>query len=121
MTKVEYLNRKNEIVFDATGVVLTPNDQICEDGEGVELEYFETAQNYLHSTICPYCITRKNEDKGYCDCSDCPMALAGNACSNYGSTWEIATELWRDKSTKEDQQKMKALVEQYNRELKESE
>ena len=71
MTIVEYIKRKNQIIFDETGLVLVPEDQI------VEVELFNQLSIDSDATACPYCQIYMK----VC-CYGCPMAIAGNRCGD---------------------------------------
>lgn len=113
MTVVEFITRKNKIIFDKLGVILVPEDQIIEC-EQIKLDICNA------SYACPYChIYAFNFE-----CRGCPMANAGNACSDSHSSWRA----FYDKANKAkkitrighwyiEQPELVALYDQYNSEL----
>jgi len=130
MTTIEFLKRKNKIVFDVTGVQLVPDNQLidlpyiklssdfCEEEDGLDLS--------LHAKICPYCETYREKPDGTkytrIDCTKCIMEHKGNGCfmgetdSGLDSTWNQCYNLWDDDATKEDVLKLIDLVNTYNKE-----
>ncbi len=112
MTTKDFLIKKNKIVFEVTGVVLVPLDQI-EEVEFRELESFFTTT--LCGDICPYCLIYYSQ-MGALRCSGCPMAKKGNLCRTGGSTWKRASTLWSEKSKLKDHAKLNKLIRKYNKE-----
>lgn len=104
MTTVEFINKKNKILFDLTGIMLVPEDQIqeCE-----QKELFSCNDVYC----CPYCQVYYNYN-----CKGCPMHKAGNGCED-GSTYDQV--FYRLDASICSIREIKELVEQYNIELKE--
>jgi len=78
MTVVEFIKEKNRIIYEETGLVLVPEDQIKECRQ-------LTLDITVSDTSCPYCLAYSN------NCDKCPMGKAGNVCDNYGSTWSRVT------------------------------
>lgn len=68
MRVVDYIRKKNALVFKATGLVLVPEEQIVE----VEKWKLKVGSD---ATICPYCMVYFRDD-----CKGCPMFEAGNKC-----------------------------------------
>ena len=130
MTTLEFLKRKNEIVFAVTGVQLIPDDQL------IDLPYIKLSSDYyeeedglelsLHAKICPYCETYREKPNGTeytrIDCTKCIMQIKGNGCfmgetdSGLDSTWVQCYDEWDNKSTKADILKLIDLVQTYNKE-----
>jgi hypothetical protein len=79
MTVEEYIRKKNEILYDITGITLVPEDQIIDiDPMKLSIE--------SDSKACPYCIEYLFK---YESCKSCPMFLAGNECVvNDNNTYE---------------------------------
>ena len=122
MTSKQFLIEKNKIVFDVTGLVLIPDDQIIEH-PFVRLLELELDEMGLTTQICTYCMTyldNKNDDGSddYEPCEECPMFEAENYCSSddYDSTWFLASVSWDEKATISDHQKLQDLVIKYNKE-----
>ena len=109
MSVIEFLNKKNKIVFDVTKLILIPEDQI-EEVKKVKLIIDPDNKedlDSLHTNICPYCIIYK--------CNDCPMNMAGNCClGNMDSTWYEANSVWMDKAIKKDKDRLSKLINEYN-------
>ena len=112
MTEIEYIKRKNAMIFKHTGVTLVPPDQI-EDCEQKPLSIEGDAY------ACPYC-------KAYYlptgNCEGCPMAKAGNECdisdnNTYNQVRDavITSRIISKAAPWHDE--LKELIEQYNREL----
>ena len=76
MTVVEFLQRKNEIIRDATGISLVPDNQI----QKYEHDGFLSMKNDQYA--CPYCDMFFSNN-----CIGCPMDTAGNNCTNEYSTY----------------------------------
>ena len=110
MTTKDFLIKKNKIVFDVTGVVLVPPNQI-EEVEFRELRSYFAED--LSAYICPYCHIYY---EGVLRCSGCPMAEKGNLCEIEGSTWQRASTLWLEKSKGRDRKKLSKLIKKYNKE-----
>ena len=105
MTTTELINKKNQIVFNVTGKMLVPVDQIVE----VKVVRLEPHFN-IRSDNCTYC--ELFLDNG---CKDCPMALAENECvKDVNNTYDICNRLWNQKVTQEDEQKLYDLIVEYN-------
>lgn len=106
MTVIEYINRKNTILFNKTGIQLIPDDQI------VECKQVRLTKTTFASDMCPYC-------KVYIDCMECPMKLAGNQCGTVTDTWSIMLRIYEGLATNSfvDDIELVELVDQYNREL----
>jgi len=108
MTTTELMKRKNKIVFDVTYEILVPLDQIVEVN-AVRLK----PRCHLYASNCIYCELFKNDY-----CRDCPMAIAGNMClDNVNSTYKICNELWNEKATQDDKDKLYNLIVEYDTEL----
>ena len=114
MNDVEFIKRKNAIVFSVTGEVLVPESQIENVGNTKKMngplaslrEIPDTTM--LHAGICPYC-------KVFNDCDGCPMYEAENWCNgSTPNTWKIANKKWMELSTKSDQTKLLNLINEYN-------
>jgi len=130
MTTIEFLTRKNEIVFAVTGVQLVPDNQL------IDLPYIKLSSDYyeeeddlelsLHAKICPYCETYRDKPNANMyakiNCTKCIMQIKGNGCfmgetdSGLDSTWVQCHETWDDKATKDDILKLIDLVNTYNKE-----
>lgn len=74
MKPTTFTHKKNQILFDLTGIILVPEDQI-EDCEVKEL--FSDSDDLC----CPYCRVYLANN-----CVNCPMAVAGNRCSMHTSS-----------------------------------
>jgi len=108
MTTTELINKKNQIVFNVTGKMLVPVDQIVEV-EAIRLE----PMLHLSGSSCIYCEVFRS------GCSNCPMAMAGNECiKDENNTFEVCAKLWKEKATKEDKEKLYDLIVEYNTALK---
>jgi hypothetical protein len=109
MTALEYMKKKNKLVFKVTGKVLIPKDQLVDVEFSDEFE----PEEWLNATNCPYCNLHES-------CETCPMALAGNQCrkmDDYGNplknTFSTANEAWLEKSTEKTRQKLYRLGVKY--------
>ncbi len=112
MTTKRFLKKKNKIVKRVTGLLLVPKDQIV-DRPNVLLNN-DSKGLVLSSDVCPYCVDRYTSTM--IECSDCPMALAGNSCQgNPDSTWYKANTLWKASVTEEDRDELIKLIKKYNR------
>ena len=86
MSITQYLKRKNDLIYEQTGIILTPDDQIVE----VEKRILGISSDM---DACPYCVAfyvsgALEEDK----CTGCPMQEAGNGClTTDDSTYEKIT------------------------------
>ena len=88
MKVTKFIKRKNKIIYNLTGIILVPEDQIVEvpkhklniaGGEG----------------SCPYCLVYIDD----IDCEDCPMAKANNECTRTeNNTWDQLIE-WVEDNT----------------------
>ena len=110
MTIVEYIIRKNKIIFEETGVVLVPEGQIVETP-------MVTSPLAMTSDgdFCPYCEVF-GQDMDY-DCEGCPMYEADNYCNDSDSSWkEVKESLWVNSIflSKKLHPKLKKLVEEFN-------
>ena len=74
MSPLDYMKKKNKILFDITGKWLIPKDQLMN----VEARKL----GYKDSDICPYCLLYLEDG-----CKECPMCKAGNRCVFYSSTY----------------------------------
>ncbi len=72
MKVIDFLKKKNKLVFKATGIVLIPEDQLI-DLVPRRLDFRTDA------TICPYCVEFIDDI-----CDDCPMSKASNKCTEFG-------------------------------------
>ena len=108
----EYIAKKQKLL-EAAGVttILVPEDQIDDSVEQVALSLLDD------SSICPYCQVFVNHNW---DCDGCPMYEADNECNaDYFNTYSKV----RDERKGLPLTKVLGideLVEQYNKELKES-
>lgn len=110
----QFIKKKNKLVKKVTGKILVPKNQIVNEPKTTHLTAYSTYSTYLDSSNCPYCAER-TQPYTYTDCSTCPMALAGNICSNNpDSTWIRAATKWADKSTEKDHKKLIKLIKRYN-------
>lgn len=118
MTTKEFIQKKNRIVKDATGVLLVPENQIIDEPR---VQLMECGVSALHGGLCPYCCLRKeNIEPGMTriSCETCPMALANNKCE-YNvkkSTWDRANDIWEKEATAKDKQDLLNLIKEYNKE-----
>ena len=80
MLVIEFIARKNKIIFDACGVTLVPQEQIKE----IPKNKLGTSGD---SDACPYC-----REFLILKCVGCPMMEAGNHCGDDGSTWVLVRE-----------------------------
>ena len=120
MSVVEFLRRKNEIVKEVTGTIIVPENQIKEIPEDKRepLGYcnVEDISEYkaLASKLCPYCLAYLDSN-----CEGCPMLEAGNYCNEEGgrSTWWVADDLWVEKATEKDWEKLRDLVVEYDKQF----
>ena len=71
MTIREYIERKNALTLEQTGIVLVPDDQI------IDMEPMRLSFKNRDAGACPYCIKWIGFPN---DCKGCPMQLAGNEC-----------------------------------------
>ena len=111
MTVTEFMQKKNEILRDITGLTLVPEEQIVE----VPKTMLNTDSTDIgNGDICPYC-------RIFMNCNGCPMDIAGNNCDiSDNSTYEaVATEYNSLRGTYSfyEEPMIKVLVEQYNKEL----
>ena len=82
MTVVDFIERKNELVFEATGYTLVPSDQI------VEVVKMPLNLGTSDAEICPYCALYIEEDFERDACEGCPMEKAANRCGvDTGNTY----------------------------------
>ena len=82
MTVRRFFELKNELVFDAVGITLVPEDQI------VDMDPVPLVGGDSDADICPYCVLYLEEEFGRRSCEECPMETAGNRCgNNSGSTY----------------------------------
>jgi hypothetical protein len=74
----EYIEEKNRIVKEATGLVLVPEDQIVD----IPVSAVGEMSVIGDMSCCPYC-------QVYSCCQECPMGVVGNYCerSNENSTY----------------------------------
>ena len=124
MTTLEYMERKNKIVFDFTGIVLIPKDQLEDVKEmyGIKLVRQRTRSVITDADICPYCIA-------YDKCINCPMSLANNKCGNdyanntYHEVMCALKEVWPTKEhvSIKDIPGILGLVKEYNTSIDEKE
>ena len=127
MTPMEYTIRKNAILFDLTGVVLVPANQI-KDVEPIKMQE-ETKPNRINDgKICPYCLVYLsfgNEPEKETSCEDCPMGKANNRCDedkddNEG-TYMHVRHILRSKgliiSSIGELLEIQALVKEYNQQF----
>lgn len=107
-----------EIYFDLTGIILVPEDQM------LEVTQFPLSMDSVY-TVCPYCIAfwyKHRYDENRTGCEECPLYKAGNGCNNIVSSYNKAARILsnRGMSMLEGHEKvdeLKALIEQYNKEL----
>ena len=102
MTTIQYIQAKNKILFDLSGITLVPESQMME---------IPITRLYLDSdsSCCTYC-------RHFVNCVGCPMYLAGNDCDANHSTYNQV----RDKLKILELRHIPAihdLVNQYNEEL----
>lgn len=76
---IEYLRAKNEIIYEATGIVLVPEEQIKEVDCRVPLSTIYDVYT------CPYCIKNIHEEELRCE--ECIMEKSGNGCLQADSTY----------------------------------
>jgi len=88
---VKYLEVKNRILFDATGLTLTPDNAIKEEYTRRELKTILRDISMEHDgAMCPYChlYYDKYDTYDYDKCSnDCPLVIADNHCSSTDSNY----------------------------------
>lgn len=72
MRVIDFIKKKNKLVFDETGVILVPEDQI------IDLVPRKLSM-HTDSSMCPYCNEFLYDDRG--ECYDCPMNKAFNKCT----------------------------------------
>ncbi|MFA7029976.1 MAG: hypothetical protein WC179_06885 [Candidatus Cloacimonadaceae bacterium] len=115
MTVIEYMKRKNEILKEYIGIDfdLIPENQLAECEK---IRLYDTSMG-----SCPYCLVYADND-----CIECPMANAGNNCSDEKSTWSTytgfcyITEIYPHNNILSPAYKpMVELIVQYNKELEE--
>ena len=122
MSNINYLTRKNALVFKVTGLTLIPENQI-KDITPVKLDVWESQElsnfDMLASDTCTYCAAYNYGKDSSCE--NCPMSIAGNECAATDSsdTWSKANDAWTDKATEEDHQALKDLALEYNKQFKE--
>ena len=90
MKVTEFIRRKNEILFDLTGVTLVPEDQI------EEVEAKPLHGNWSNGGLCPYCRVYEQLADGLVDCSQCIMSKRGNECNGFNSTYRQMTTALHD-------------------------
>ena len=128
MTVIEYIKRKNKIIFDVTGVTLVPESQIVEvvTDNDLGLSYNDRDLVLILGDVCPYCQTfyvqdNTTDERCFADnneYSECPMSIAGNKCrEREDSTWWKASEIWRVDASIPDIEKLESLVKEYNNTL----
>ena len=115
MTVIEYMKRKNEILKEYMGIDfdLVPENQLAECKK---VRLYDTSLG-----SCPYCRVYENNE-----CIGCPMANAGNECTDEKSTWSIynnfcyIVEIYPHSNIRSPAYKpMVELIKQYNKELEE--
>ncbi len=79
MKVIDFLRKKNELIFMATGLVLIPEDQLVD----LPPRQLGTRDD---ASICPYCLVFMNDDMG--DCYSCPMNKAFNKCTGWSDVEE---------------------------------
>lgn len=106
MTVTEYIKAKNKIIFDATGMILVPDDQIQECVQlPLDMAYDGNA--------CPYC-------KAFQYCTNCPMYINKKSCPTYFEVVDHIGHSLVSSTTKNEKIAipLRKLIEQYNKELK---
>jgi len=124
MSVVEFIQRKNQIIFDDLGVTLVPEDQI------EECTKHKLFLDINPTSACPYCAVyyynpeEDDEDSDDPDlwCPHCPMAKAGNVCgihaddtfTTFTDSLGVTTVMEYYKSSS----KIAKLYEEYNKQFK---
>ncbi len=115
MKVVDYIRRKNAILFDITGIQLVPDSQIID----IPAEDVGILSVTNDSSCCPYCKVFLPKSP-FLDCEGCPMYEQGNDCYNVDSTYRrILGRLQERTAVKNinDIHRIKKLVKKYNEEL----
>ena len=106
MTIREYIERKNALTLEQTGIVLVPEDQI------IDMEPMELSFTNRDAMACPYCtkwVASQN------DCDGCPMQEAGNECAGaVGNTYDQIVESLGN-SLINSLEGLEELIEEYNK------
>ncbi len=105
MTTLEYLKKKNEIVFGVTDEILIPEDQL------MEVPYHKNFKpsRLLASCNCPYCLASNS-------CAECPMGKAGNECiTDDDNSYGRVAVIWGETATDSDEQKLYDLGVEYQK------
>jgi hypothetical protein len=106
MTAIEYIKRKNELIYKETGLILVPEHQI------EEVTVVEPMKINFGSDYCPYCIVHDT-------CITCIMYINDNRCADGESTHStIFNKLLERGTSIRDIEGMEELVNQFNMELK---
>ena len=113
MTTLEYMEKKNEIIYKLTGVTLIPKDQLIE----VEAKPLSTGGD---DECCPYCVIYRTEHD-FTDCYNCPMSKANNECDlDDGSTYDqVLRKLDPSLDGIHEIIEIIALVEEFNKQFEE--
>ena len=110
---VKYLEMKNKIIYDATGLILTPNNAIKEEYTRGELKTILRDISMEHDgKMCPYCLIYYSTNNEVCN-NLCPMIITHNNCSSINSTYKTIVK-------KLDNRDLYIKVHSFHNELKEA-
>ncbi|MCK5017351.1 MAG: hypothetical protein KAS32_09820 [Candidatus Peribacteraceae bacterium] len=109
MLVIDYIKRKNAIIFKHTDMVLVPEDQI----EECEQKLLSMEKDMM---ACPYCVVYFDYNTG--ECGGCPMARVGNDCEE-GSTYRNIDDKYDSLvlDTQPWYEELRDLIDEYNSEL----